>query len=456
MSKHTFPPFFEQRMREQLGDDWSSFATAHETESPVSIRFNPEKTKPSALPNRIPWTSNGFYLDERPSFTRDPLFHSGCYYVQEASSMFLEQAFLQSTDRDRALNVLDLCAAPGGKSTHLLSLLNKQGLLVTNEVIRARASVLAENIQKWGYNNVVVTNNDPQDLQRIPGFFDVIVADAPCSGEGLFRKDPDAMLHWSPDQVTLCARRQQRIIHDLWPALKEDGILIYSTCTYNQAENEHNLEWLAKEHEVEFVPLSIEKNWGIQVVEKPVLGYRFLPHRVQGEGFFISVIRKKAGEKMVSMRNRHSFMGPSKKILEQLNTWVSRPEEKTFIVRNDQVQFFPKDKAAEIEFLAKKLHVITAGTVLASVKHEKLIPEHAAALSVELVKENFNTVNVDLPAALQFLRKDTLSVTSGQRGFALVNYNGSPLGWVNVLENRINNLYPSEWRIRMSDKTGNG
>jgi len=237
MTQIQFPPAFEQRMRPHLDKSWEEFEQAHQQFPPVSIRFNPKKAHSPIDLTIIPWTSHGYYLGERPSFTLDPLFHAGSYYVQEASSMFLEQAFLQAVDRTKPINVLDLCAAPGGKSTHLLSLMNKESLLVTNEVIRSRASTLAENIQKWGYDNVAVTNNDPQDFKRLSGFFDVIVVDAPCSGEGLFRKDPGAMGQWSTDNVALCARRQQRILNDVWPALKEGGILIYSTCTYNELEN---------------------------------------------------------------------------------------------------------------------------------------------------------------------------------------------------------------------------
>ena len=195
-------------------------------------------------------------FNERPSFTLDPSFHGGKYYVQEASSMFLEQAFCATYQFSRiALNVLDLCAAPGGKSTHLLSLMNKNSLLVSNEVIQSRAAILSENIQKWGHGNVIVTNNDPKDFQRLPGFFDVIVVDAPCSGEGLFRKDPNALKEWSEDVVALCSRRQRRILNDVWPTLKTGGLLIYSTCTYNADENEENLKWLKEEYHVESIPL---------------------------------------------------------------------------------------------------------------------------------------------------------------------------------------------------------
>jgi NOL1/NOP2/fmu family ribosome biogenesis protein len=364
--------------------------------------------------------------------------------------MFIEQAFNQCLDPGTHLNVLDLCAAPGGKSTHLLSLLGNKSLLVSNEVIRQRAGILAENIQKWGSDNAVVTNNDPQDFQRLPGFFDVIVVDAPCSGEGLFRKDPHAMAEWSPDNVALCAKRQRRILADIWPALRPGGIFIYATCTYNSSENEDNLQWLSEENDITFLALNDVEKWGVIKVEKgPVIGYRFFPHKVRGEGFFISVMRKGGHSAEYRHRNKGSFTGPSKKITERVHAWLNNPDEKTFIVRNEQLQFFPSEKTGAIETLANSLYILTAGTSLLTMKHEKFIPEHAAALSTELRRETFNIINVDLDQALRFLRKDTMTVQPDKKGFALVCYLGTPLGWVNVLENRMNNLYPGEWRIRM-------
>src|SRR5882672_6633107 len=218
MTEGFLPPAFAQRMQAQLQQNWKEFLSVHEQPSPTSIRVNPLKSNFKDS-EKIPWTDFGYYLEQRPSFTFDPLFHGGAYYVQEASSMFLEQALKQTLDLSQPLQILDLCAAPGGKSTHLISLLSAQSLLVANETIRSRATVLAENIQKWGASNVVVTNNDPEDFQRLEGFFDVMVVDAPCSGEGLFRKDPNASKEWSEDNVALCALRQQRILSQVWPAL---------------------------------------------------------------------------------------------------------------------------------------------------------------------------------------------------------------------------------------------
>lgn len=241
------------------GFDRLTFEEVHASgEQVTSIRFNPSKNVYHQPGDHrlapVPWTQNGYYLAQRPSFTFDPLFHAGVYYVQEASSMFLEQALRQTTDLSQPLKVLDLCASPGGKSTHLQSLLSPASLLVSNDVIRSRAHVLKDNIVKWGSLNVVVTNNDPADFSALENYFDVIVVDAPCSGSGLFRRDEDAIGEWSVNNVTLCTQRQQRILADAWPSLKRGGLLIYSTCSYSMEEDEDIVKWLRREFLLENCP----------------------------------------------------------------------------------------------------------------------------------------------------------------------------------------------------------
>jgi 16S rRNA C967 or C1407 C5-methylase (RsmB/RsmF family) len=299
--EHRLPNSFLQSLENIEGFDLNAFAAVHEENKALtSIRFNPNKkinVQDSVLQidAKIPWSTFGYYLKERPSFTKDPLFHAGAYYVQEASSMFLEQALQQTVDLNNSIKVLDLCAAPGGKSTLIQSLISKDSLLVSNEVIKTRVNVLAENITKWGAANVVVTNNDPRDFQRLDSYFDVIVVDAPCSGSGLFRKDPDAIREWSLDNVELCSQRQQRILADVKEALKQDGILIYSTCSYSRAENENIAEWLITENGFEAIQLQVKPEWNIVetiTYETNAFGYRFYPDKVKGEGFFIAAFKK--------------------------------------------------------------------------------------------------------------------------------------------------------------------
>src|SRR5215203_4807606 len=276
------------------GFNQKAFEEVHaSSEQITSIRINSSKTamvnaersvegnihhSAFTIHSSVPWSSYGYYLSERPSFTFDPLFHAGCYYVQEASSMFLEQALKQSVDLSQPLRVLDLCAAPGGKSTHLLSLISKESLLVSNEVIRSRANIVNDNIAKWGCSNVIVTNNDPREFQRLKNYFNVIVVDAPCSGSGLFRRNPEAIEEWSEQNVALCSQRQQRILADVLPALKNGGVLIYSTCSYSTEEDEEICSWLVNELKVNSERLKFKNEWRVIETEQ---GYRFWPDKVK-------------------------------------------------------------------------------------------------------------------------------------------------------------------------------
>jgi 16S rRNA C967 or C1407 C5-methylase (RsmB/RsmF family)/NOL1/NOP2/fmu family ribosome biogenesis protein len=448
-NQSSLPKEFEASLRDKLGESFAQFEKSLHQNSPVSIRLNPHK--PFSIGGKpIGWSKYGRYLDERPVFTLDPALHAGAYYVQEASSMLIEQAITQALDLTKHLRVLDLCAAPGGKSTHVLSLLGQESLLISNEVIRSRASILAENIQKWGHQNVVVTNNDPEDFSQLEGYFDAIVVDAPCSGEGLFRKDPDAMQEWSPANVDLCCKRQRRILADIWPALKTDGVLIYSTCTYNEQENEENLQWLQIQQDVEGIHLNLDQEWGIETVQVGKLeGYRCYPHRVKGEGFFLSLIRKKDIQTEQRSKSKKSLQGPPKKIIEQLNDWALQ-KATTFFTWNEIIYANAPGQLEQVEYVSQYLKIVQAGVPFATTKHHKLIPEHGSALSINLKKSQFPQIEVDLEEALHFLRKEPIQSGSAPRGFALVTYQHLPLGWVNVLDNRSNNLYPKEWRIRMA------
>ncbi len=444
------PESFIELIKPVVGTELDLFIKELHTEPTASIRINPKKHYERDLSERVPWTTHGRYLSERPSFTLDPSLHAGAYYVQESSSMFLEQAVRSSVDLSKPLRVLDLCAAPGGKSTHLLSLLSSEALLVSNEVIKSRASILSENLQKWGYPNVVVTQNDPSDFSKLTGFFDLIVVDAPCSGEGLFRKDREALKHWSKENVELCALRQQRILFDVWPSLKTGGTLVYSTCTYNQKEDENVLNEFQRKHNIEFQRITHEDGWGIEEYDdQGVIGYRLLPHKVRGEGFFISSFKKLEDQDSVNLKTKQTFEYASSGTISKISNWLSDPGRYSFISLNDLIIAVRHSHLREIEFLNSNLRLLNKGTALARDKHGKLVPEHAAALSTIIDQSQFQAIELTREDAIKYLQKEPFQMDSAQKGFVLMTYNQNGIGWINQLEKRFNNLYPANWRIRM-------
>jgi 16S rRNA C967 or C1407 C5-methylase (RsmB/RsmF family)/NOL1/NOP2/fmu family ribosome biogenesis protein len=470
------PQAFLNSLEGVKGYDREAFTRVHEEGSQVtSIRINPAKAAgqffwdkdagnlaqgvpgstpgTSSVPNghlqleRIPWTEFGFYLPQRPSFTFDPLFHAGCYYVQEASSMFLEQVLRQLTDLSEPLKVLDLSAAPGGKSTHLLSLLSEDSLLVSNEVIRPRCNILIDNIIKWGYSNCIVTNNDPAAFKKIPGFFDVIVVDAPCSGSGLFRKDPEAISEWSVNNVALCSQRQQRILADVLPSLKENGLLIYSTCSYSEAEDESISDWLVKDLNMKSEHLQLNNAWGIVESlssDDDSSGYRFYPDKVKGEGFFISCFRKIEEEKEPGGKLPR-IETASIKEKEILNRWL-KTDNIEIIKDHDSFRALPATFINNYSRLRGSLNIQYSGTELGQVMKERLVPHHALALST-LLSPYVDSTNLDYPEAIKYLQRKDLSTVPETKGWQTVSYENHPLGWINALANRINNYYPKEMRI---------
>ena len=364
--------------------------------------------------------------------------------------MFVEQAFRQiEQGKDRI--VLDLCAAPGGKSTHLLSLLDSSDLLIANEVIRSRVSVLDENIRKWGHQNVVVCSNDPADFGNLDGMFDVILVDAPCSGEGLFRRDASAIQQWSVDNTNLCSTRQRRILADVWSALKNGGYLIYSTCTFNPAENEENLKWLAENNEVESIRIPLQENWGVEEIETDgMFGYRFLPHKVKGEGFFLTLIRKKDGSDSYPISKKmKSRLEKIPKQFAEIRNWLSNSDSE-FFAKSEFLIAFPESKIQVLNALSEQLRVISFGLPVAQFKKNDLLPEHTFALSVDRNPDVFESVELDLRDALLFQKKDEIRISSSTKGWLLVQYQGVPLGFVKNLGTRVNNYFPKEWRIRMA------
>ena len=452
MNVREWPSEFESRMAGLLGSEWTAFRQSLSESPPTSIRINPAKPCGIDANAPVPWTEYGTYLPSRPVFTLDPRFHAGAYYVQEASSMFLERLIRTHVDVEKPLNVLDLCAAPGGKSTHLLNLISPASLLVANETIRSRVPQLSENLERWGHCNVVVCNNDPEDFSRLAGFFDVILIDAPCSGEGMFRKNPEASTQWSPRAVERCAARQRRILSGVWPALKEGGIMIYSTCTYNREENEENLTWFAALHDAEFLSVPIPDEWGIvPASDDNVVGYRFFPHKVRGEGLFLSALRKT--EEAVAGRGgktKSMLANPPAEDVKRLKPWIRNADDLHFFIYDNTLHFLPAQKNADVSWIVQSLTIMSAGTAAATVKHGKVVPRHSLALSLWLDMDQAGTLPVDEAGAIAYLRKEPLRATSKRSGYAVVTFNDLPLGWVNILGNRINNLFPPNRRIRMA------
>ena len=403
-----------------------------------------------ATTSPVPWCTNGIYLSERPSFTIDPLLHAGAYYVQEASSMFLWQALLQCIDIEKPLTVLDACAAPGGKSTLIQSVLHQQSVLVSNEVIKTRVPILVENITKCGAENVIVTNNDPKDFKKLPNFFDVIVIDAPCSGSGLFKKDANAIHEWSEQNVQLCSQRQQRIIADLLPALKKDGILIYSTCSYSVAENEDIADWIMAQNNVESVQLNIDADWGIVEsisTQHHAYGYRFYPDKVKGEGFFIAafkIISTTNETAAVSIKNK--FEQATKNELMVIQNHIQNSSQYVFIKQHEEIIAIPNALINSLSIIQANLYIKKAGITIGQIIRTDLLPHHQLAIST-LPLKNIEYIEVDVPTALQYLRKQPIVIDTDYKGWALITHQYLPLGWIKVLPNRVNNYYPKEWRI---------
>ena len=461
---------FKQRTKELLQDEYDAFDKSLEMTPPVSIRFNRHKLATENAANiqeTIPWCKTGFYLSERPSFTFDPLFHAGTYYVQEASSMFLEQAINRIlADEAGQITALDLCAAPGGKSTHLLTLLPEGSLLVSNEVIRSRCMILAENIAKWGMPDNIVTNNDPKDFGRLTHLFDIIVTDLPCSGEGMFRKDKASRDEWSVDNVKLCAARQRRIIHDSWNALKPGGWLIYSTCTFNTEENEDNIYTLAQELGAEIIPINTEKEWNIVDMLRPnIPAYRFFPHRTKGEGFFLALLQKHpAHADIIKTKPKNNDKQPV--IPEKIKHFLSEPEKFSFLSqkksfsKNSQESHKKPQETATIyaiptahksiyDILTGHLNIISAGIFMGETKGDDFIPSTQLALSIALQRDKFISVDLPYPQAIKYLQKESITLPEATpKGYVLITYKNIPLGFAKNIGPRTNNLYPQEWRIR--------
>ena len=474
------PQDFEQSIRPLFGDDlYNRLAEALDADDTLtSVRLNPFKQNGGDVADElkdccVPWCpTTGRYLKSRPNFTFDPLLHAGTYYVQEASSMFVDHVVRHLIHEP--IRMLDLCAAPGGKSTALRAALPEGSLLFSNEPMRTRAQILSENLQKFGHEDVVVTNNYPRDYRKARIQFDAILADVPCSGEGMFRKDPVAVEEWSPENVEICWQRQRRIIADIWPCLKPGGILIYSTCTYNSKEDEENVCWIQQEFGAELLPLEVQDEWNItgnlldgeDESQRSLSVCHFLPHKTKGEGFFLAALRKPDAEdepaaysfsKAKASKKKDKKGGAaaspvSKEHMGMALNWLKQEnaERYTLSAEGAGIVAFLQRYTDELAAMKQYLKVIQAGVLTGEVKGKDLIPTHALAMSATLLRQDaFDTEEVSYEQAIAYLRKEAITLPeTAPRGYILLTYRNIPLGFVKNIGNRANNLYPQEWRIR--------
>lgn len=422
-----FDQDFVTLLREQLGEETEQLLEALETEQVTSVRLNDRKLRTDELADfrrePVEWCPHGWYLSERPQFSRDPLLYAGTYYVQEASSMCLWAMLEKYVSKDA--RVLDCCAAPGGKSTLVSQYLNEEGFLLSNEFVAKRANILVENILKWGRSNVAVTNETVDHLAKLGEMFDCVVVDAPCSGEGMFRKDEEARKEWSLKNVEMCVERQREILVPAWQTLRENGVMIYSTCTFNKKENEENVEWIADE-------------LGGKVLEMR----HFYPHKSKGEGLFMAVVRKNEGDGF-------EIKGKKLSLLKEKAEWLKEPDG-FVLIENKGIRYAIDKRHLETEekINAAGLNVFAHGVQYAEQKGKDWIPAAGLALNEALDTEKFSKIEADKELALKYLRCEAIQTECAAKGIVLVEFDGHPLGWAKNVGNRCNNLYPQYWRLR--------
>ncbi|ASB49816.1 RsmF rRNA methyltransferase first C-terminal domain-containing protein [Alkalitalea saponilacus] len=449
-----FPTDFIQRIQQQFGDASTDFLKALSNDVVTSVRYNPSKLQSlsDVAAEPVSWCKDGVYLSQKPIFTLDPLFHAGCYYPQEASSMILDWILRSHTELPENPIILDLCGAPGGKSTLIANFLAGKGVLVANEVIKSRANILAENLMKWGYSNCVVTRNDPSDFGRLPSHFDVMVVDAPCSGEGMFRKDERAIEEWSESNAAMCASRQRRILTDAWATLKPGGYLIYSTCTFNPAENEENIQWLLEGNKAEIIPLNAPNNWCISSLG---IGngnaLAFYPHKSKGEGLFVALLRKRGEESAKEVNLKKTKSKEKSKTPAVVANCIKDSKNFYFAEDSNGWRAFPNQFVNDLLFYLRNLSVVRYGVEVGQIIKGRFQPAHELALSVDINPEAFNICNLSHGEALKYLKGEILQPPSEmEKGYVLISYHGSPLGFAKNIGTRMNNLYPTSLRIRMA------
>lgn len=452
---------FRKYFEEAIGQENAMVAfSAFEEPASVAVRMNPFKKGCIFSGKSVQWSRHGLILPQRPQFTLDPCFHGGAYYVQDSSSMFVGHAFRRMLSRIGSaspdiVRVLDLCAAPGGKSTDIAASLREafgdRFLLVSNEVMKQRSGILADNMAVWGDPNVVVTSDDPSAFSSLEGFFDIVVADVPCSGEGMFRKDEEAQRQWSEDNVALCESRQRRILADMWPCLKVGGILVYSTCTFNRYENDGNVSWAADS--LGAVPVCPDEDF--EGVIRTEYGYSLVPGHVEGEGQYCALLEKTSGSSFRSglpLKERRSRQEKRTAVLPPASLKNLFRCDVHLRMKGDTVIAVPSGLLQHVLILEEHLHVLSAGCAAGVMKGQTLVPDADLALSVICNQEAWTVADVDRTVALAFLHKDAVVLEDMPKGYILIRYEGLPLGFVKNLGNRCNNLHPQGRRIRMDIK----
>ena len=455
--------YFEQRERALLGERYDAlYAAPQETAARgvtvSALRATPEQFAAKAdFPLRPSPFCKAAFVVEQPDFKpgRHPYHHAGVIYSQEPSA----SSAAPLLGVKPGMRVLDLCAAPGGKSSQLAAALGGYGLLVSNEYVAGRAEILKSNLERMGVPNAVILNETPARIaEALPEFFDRVLVDAPCSGEGMFRKDEGAIAEWSRQNVDNCWRLQREIVSDIWSCLRPGGLLIYSTCTFNAHEDEEIVEWIASELGADILSLPVEAEWGITpAVVGDIPAYRFLPGVSRSEGLFLAVLRKHgdADEAPVKEDNRKApRRGRGEKAAAMKMPDVQLVSPSDYAVRqgaSDTLLAVPTRWADVYDKAAASLKVMHAGVQLGTVKGKDVVPSQSLALSRQLDLAAFPTVNLAYADAVAYLRKEAVALPDGTpRGYVLLTYDGMPIGFEKNIGNRANNLYPQEWRIKSS------
>ena len=448
------PIAFTELMRKQLGaEEAEHLFEALDSVSPVAVRLNPAKCGDEGVwsdGEEIAWSKNGRKLKERPSFTLDTAFHAGAYYVQEAASQFI--AHIVAVEELQGKRVLDMCSAPGGKTTIYSTAVGVDGLVVANEYVRSRANILADNVRKWGMGNVLVTNNAPEHIAQFEGWFDLVAVDAPCSGEGMFRKEEVAREDWSLEAVKMCAARQLSIVREAWQSLKAGGLFIYSTCTFNDEEDEGVLRTFIDEMGDVFEPsqsIEVDDAWGVVRGEVGAFQtFRFFPHKTDSEGLFVAVARKAEATTQRTPKARKKVMQEVDKVSrKELSRWLQEAEDYTFAMVADTIYAYRTEQFKAVQALSEGLTAIYSGVAMGQIFKGKLKPDWALSQYVALNRAAVAVEELDEQRALDYLRKRDIAVGDMVEGMNLVTHNGRALGFAKKVGARCNNLYPNSLKI---------